>query len=91
MIHQTNSPYDLNDNFILPDLAWNPGSGNANQITTNPARFTRQVNIQGELTCDAGVIIDGNLAVTGDLTVDGNTTLGDANTDLTTVKRELSC
>ena len=97
----TNKPYNLNDNFVLPDLAWNPSSGNANQITTNPARFTRQVNIQGELTCDADTSVGGKLtvggdadiggdaSVGGDLTVDGNTTLGDATNDLTTVKGDL--
>uniref|UniRef100_A0A6C0CSH5 Uncharacterized protein n=1 Tax=viral metagenome TaxID=1070528 RepID=A0A6C0CSH5_9ZZZZ len=45
--------YPLNNEFKLENLDWDPNAGTlggANQMTTNPARFTRQVDVKGELT-----------------------------------------
>ena len=45
--------YPLDNEFKLENLDWDPNAGilgGANQMTTNPARFTRQVDVGGDLT-----------------------------------------
>ena len=72
--------------FLLDDLDWNPGSGNANQITTNPARFTRQLDVGGNITTDssvgatvnivAGQAVQGQAGVFDGLTVNTDAEVG---------------
>lgn len=54
-------PTDLDTFFVLDNLDWNPYSGtpddNANQMTTNPSRFTRRVEMQENLQVGGNVLL----------------------------------
>lgn len=72
--------------FLLDNLDWNPGSANANQITTNPARFTNKVDVIGDITTDssvgatvnivAGQAVQGAAGVFNGLTVNSDAEVG---------------
>ena len=81
-----NSSTLLTQEFLLDNLGWNPNSGNANQITTNPARFTNQVDVGGNITTDssvgaqvnivAGQAVQGAAGVFNGLTVNSDAEVG---------------
>ena len=81
-----NSSILLTQEFLLDNLDWNPNSGNANQITTNPARFTNQVDVGGNITTDSSITanvnitannnIEGLAGIFDDLTVNNDAEVG---------------
>lgn len=67
--------YPLNNEFKLENLDWDPNAGilgGANQMTTNPSRFTRQVDVLGNLT-----LKDINILNKSDITFYNNATTND--------------
>ena len=67
--------YPLNNEFKLENLDWDPNAGTlggANQMTTNPSRFTRQVDVVGNLT-----LKDINVLNKSDITFYNNATTND--------------
>lgn len=62
-----NSSTLLTQEFLLDNLGWNPNSGNANQITTNPARFTNQVDVGGNITTDSSITANVNITANNNI------------------------
>ena len=83
----------LNQYFLLDNLEWDPNAGSlgaANQMTTNPTRFTRQVEVQenlqvggdvllptGNVLASQGLGLFNGLNVTNDATVAQTLTVND--------------
>ena len=80
------SPVLFTNEFLLDNLDWDPAGADANQITTNPARFTRQLDVVGRITTDssigatnnivAGQSVIGSGGVFDDLTVNDDAEVG---------------